>query len=304
MGIASSFAHAFTDCRTTEMWLWRYRENPDGAYGYVAEQDGRIAAFCGATVHRAKLGDGEGRILAVRDTFSLPNIRALASGQKNIFSRTATAFFATTDFDFCVGFSADRHYRLGELTLGYHTFPGARWLSARLAPGGAHFAGVKPISTFDSGFDQLWQMRSPTIGLGIVRDGRFLSWRFDQRQGREYWCFAAHSPFQATPIGYVALTPANNGRAILVDACWPEQIQVAHHFWGHIQDWLIERSIHRVETFCLMSSYDWPLWQQLNFSPIERPLSTMPTFQLLGGRGSKEIVSNSYHLTLADSDLY
>jgi len=65
---------------------------------------------------------------------------------------------------------------------------------------------IKRIYSFDSRFDDFWQEASAGYNLGLIRDRRFLNWRFVDKPGEEYFVLAAEHGGKI--LGYAVLKNA------------------------------------------------------------------------------------------------
>lgn len=316
--VEAGFTHSFTDCRPPAIWDWRFqRQSPvitlsQGHSGMVVtDEDAEVAAFVGASHHRGWLYGQEIPLRRASDHFTHPRWRAQLSGRRGLFLQTETAYLTEclASGSLCLGIGLARRVRLGHLGGGLsHPYASGEWWRAGLTPPEQPGRSVQVRATDfrDSGWDELWQERRQQQRAGLIRDGAFLRWRFDDRQGRPYWRFALHHWLSDTPLGYVILTaagPAQPQRAMLVDAVLPADLQQGRDAWGQISLWLQRRGVSEVITYAAPANPDYPRWPGLGFQRIAAPLPVagvfLPTPQLPAAA-----FESDYTFTLADSDLF
>lgn len=253
--VEAGFAHSFRDCRAGPLWDWRFkRADPAGWRGVVAKApDGSIAAFVGGSCLHAWVNGQATTVILSGDNYSAPSWRGVASGRNGLFARSARLFFDEMPCDVaaCVGVANARRVRLTERLGVNQTCKSADWyiwtVSAERGSAGTSCLTMPcDFTTNAAEWDHLWEKRKAVQRAGLIRNSSFLSWRFDIRQGREYWCFAIRSVFSPGAIGYIVLTPHGTDGAVLVDAVLPPQPQVARDAWGQVSAWLLRRAIVRV----------------------------------------------------------
>lgn len=313
--VEAGYAHSFMDCRAPAIWDWRFqRQVADGWSGWIAAPaGGGIAAFVGGSHHRGWQQDENGgheiRIVIARDNYSHPNWRAQSSGRRGLFLRSEQAFLEATGTHaaICLGIGLDRRVRLGNLAGINSPYLGGQWYRAAL-PAAFYLAESNNCScrvgftTFtEPGWDTCWEQRRERQRLGLIRDRAFLAWRFADAQGRTYWRFAIHDIASASPIGYMVFT-ANDGRAVLVDACLPPLPPIARAAWRQAGAWLRRQGIGEVITFSGAGCPEQPLWPELGFLPCPPPLPVAPVYRSYAAAAAT--MEKDYAFTLADSDLF
>jgi hypothetical protein len=316
--VEASFTHSFTDCRPGSIWDWRFQRQlpttPEQGYsGMVVTDNGpEVAAFVGASHHRGWLYGQEIPLRRASDHFTHPGWRAQLSGRRGLFLQTEAAYLndCLASGSLCLGIGLERRVRLGHLGGGLsHPYASGEWWRSRLTPPEQPGRSVLLAATdfADTAiWDALWQERRQTQRAGLIRDGAFLRWRFDDRQGRPYWRFALRHWFSPTPLGYLVLTaagPRQPHQAMLVDAVLPTDPQLARDAWAQLGLWLKARGIDEVLTYTAPACPEYPLWPALGFLPSATPLPVagvfLPTPQLPAAAFERD-----YAFTLADSDLF
>ncbi|MBS4097296.1 MAG: hypothetical protein KGZ83_10735 [Sulfuricella sp.] len=308
--ILAAFAQTFPSRRSREEWEWLYRHNPDGSQGMLCiAADGRLAAHCGASLHRLRR---DGEILVIgqnRDAFSHPAHRAVQAGRGGLFVKTARALFETwgaeQGVNFYYGFPSPRHLRLGEKLLDYRA--GRNWGRYRfdtrqpLPPLGAASGRVANITTFDAEFDRLDQARPQP--LAIVHDSRFLGWRFAPRGGRRYWVWGFYPHLSGKLAGYVVFAPSA-GRAALVDFHFPVAPRDYRSFWALIVAKLRWQGVTDIETWYSHHHPDHRKLLDLGFAALPLPEHTAFCFRLYPQSPSLDELDQRFSFTMADCDLH
>jgi GNAT superfamily N-acetyltransferase len=93
----------------------------------------------------------------------------------------------------------------------YHIFPfignsiGYIWerITVRTTSIQDHDTEIIPISSFDESINEFWQKASELKKIMIVRDMKYLNWRYVEKPGNEYKIFAAKR--QNEIVGYIVL---------------------------------------------------------------------------------------------------
>lgn len=129
---------------------------------------------------------------------------------------------------------------------------GLAWRGVQLAlrPFGHGRAGgvqISLIERFDPAFDALWQQARDSTTVSLVKDYRYLSWRFDQCP-RHYTRFAAYRGKEV--VGYVVCRLSEGGatgKGYVVDLLAARQDrQVAAQLLSTATHWLAAQGAHTV----------------------------------------------------------
>ncbi|MFZ5775996.1 MAG: hypothetical protein ACOY3Z_10990 [Thermodesulfobacteriota bacterium] len=309
--ILAAFQRVFPSRRSLAEWRRIYGDSPDGAEIMLClAPDGGVAAQYAATVHRACCAGDEVRLGLMRDTFSVPDHRQARQGRQGLVAATYEAFVRQWTgpgrIAFGYGFPNPRHERIGRLQMHYQPF--SRWWRGQclLTAGDASAQRratpltVRQLSGFDRGFDDLWARESGRFAFALIRDARFLEWRFggDDR----YLCFAAYPFLAATPSGYLIFRPQGEF-AWLADFLLPRDPAAALAFWQEVSARLLARGIRRVEGWCAASAPDLPFLGRLGFAGMERGEQLRPVFRCFDPGLDPEWADGHFHFSMADSDL-
>jgi hypothetical protein len=314
--VQTGFMHSFLDHRASAIWAWRYQQHLSNHSGWQAAisqvNDGTVAAFVGASVHRCWMQGQQWPLLLVRDHYSHPFWRGrIGTARQGPLVLAAKMFHAIADTNavaLAVGIGLDRTTRLEHLFGLCSLYQGGSWwqltLPATHKPDYGYAVQVVHTDFSEPVWDSFWAERRQGIKAALVRDQAFLAWRFDDRQGRCYWRFALWSVLSAVPVGFVVFTPTAAGQAVLVDIMLPEQPQAVRDAWNQITQWLQQRGISQVSTFLGKACPAYPWLGRLGFVPTKPPLPVQAVYRSYSALPQGIDLDQDYAFTLADSDLY
>jgi hypothetical protein len=201
-------------------WRWCFLKNPNGRSNLIAAvRDGRVVGKVGnvymrLSVHRQRVTVGQMEGLSVhpseRSWACLRDLFAMSLAER----REDNLAFV---FGFAVSLSAQLSKWLGGISLGqapiYSGFLSTvRALEARHVPYPVSLIGwlaelilglktgkisysdleLRWIENFDNAFDELWTAIERTRILAVVKDAKYLNWRYVECPGRHYKRLAAY----------------------------------------------------------------------------------------------------------------
>jgi GNAT superfamily N-acetyltransferase len=189
-GLLAGHNRTFTPHRSMAHWLWKFRDNPTGQVHVMLadhERDGIVGAY--VTLPVRVLVAGQERLAGqCIDLYVLPEHRRHGP-RPGLFVNLALAHYERWG-----GTGADQnsfHYgwpiatwRIGQKYLRYEMVRDWDFLFAQVPPGGfaprAVPAGleVRSVARFGPCVDALWDRMRGASQLAIVRDSRYLNWRF------------------------------------------------------------------------------------------------------------------------------
>lgn len=310
--ILATFAHAFKGNRSTDVWQWIYRDNPDGSQSLLClSAGGEVAAHSGATFHRAVYEGEMVKIGQCRDAFSHPKFRSVMRGRVGLFAQTARSLFAqceaTGELAFYYGFASPSHWRLGSKLLDYRE--GNNWGrflydTRKLPPGpGNTYGFLTAKNQFGEEFDRLWRHREKNVKAAIVHDSRFLTWRFHPRSRRGYWIWTFTPHLSGEMAGYVIFSQRGH-KAMLLDFHFPAQPKVGLDFWGQIVEKLRWHGIKEIETWLSLNHPDLGKLREAGFTQCALPEDIKFGFRIFEGSPDWAALNEKFSFTMADSDLY
>ncbi len=188
-GIRALFQQAYGQPWPEEEWAWKFRRNPDGWFGVVAESDdGRIVGNFSGWPMQLLIGGAPRRIYSAGDVATAPAARGLAKG-RNVYGDMATAFYdAVRDegVPFTIGFPHPRAHEISRRLGSTRDFFPVREVRVDCAALPPPPAGVEVGDFVPESFDRLWDAASGHLRDAPVRDRGRTNWRFHARPTRYY----------------------------------------------------------------------------------------------------------------------
>lgn len=215
---------------------WRYVHNPEGAHRTMvcALDDGSlICAYTGIPLRASLLGR-PGTVSVMVDAMTHPAYRGAMLGRRGVFARTVHAWIEefTVDrgpFQFCFGVPQRRHARLGRLLMGYDLWDRLGYFTRALDDSWIKRVRralpeprVERPDRFGEAAEELWRRLAPAYPSGVIRDGRYLRWRYDQCPGHDYVRLALRRAGGGWD-GWLVLS-VDGAKATLVDALLPPEL--------------------------------------------------------------------------------
>lgn len=187
--------------RSMAHWLWKYRDNPTGVV-HVAVADHREHGIvgCYATMPLRLWVEQEQKICGqVIDLYVLPEWRRHGE-RPGLFVHCGLAHYrlfggsGPGQSEFTYGWPVP-NWRIGKKYLGYENIRDwdflfrqvpAGGLPGRSAPAGLE---VREVPRYGADADALWARERQAQTMAIVRDSRYLNWRYADAHDRSYRLF-------------------------------------------------------------------------------------------------------------------
>jgi hypothetical protein len=180
------------EARTRAQWSWVYEQNPAGNQIIVAQdRDGRIVGHYACIPYKTVVRGEEVICGQGVDSMVASDYRR-GLKTEGLFLRTARRYFEQYGVPeqnaFGYGFPNKKAFRIGVRLLKYipmhapvstlarNLFDRAN--DAEVAEGADTGGEVVSIGRFGDAADRLWERLLPEVGMGTVRDARFLNWRY------------------------------------------------------------------------------------------------------------------------------
>jgi len=234
-GILATFNRIFSEGnadyrpRTLAEWQWAFARNPAGHRIWVAAcPDGTIAAQCAALPYRVRIEGRESSITQGVDSMVHPEHRQ-GLRRPGLFVATAKPFFREFKGPgkdvLHYGWPVEPAWRIGKTFLGYEIVRTQTVLFLAPPPGPCEPpAGVERLERFDQSVSALYERCSRDWGLSVIRDARFLDWRFSDHPRYRYDVLAVRAD-AGELRGYVVFRKADVPRpdsGLIVDWLVPE----------------------------------------------------------------------------------
>jgi hypothetical protein len=311
--VLASWQTAFGKPMDPEIWRWKFHDNPYGRQMMMAlnEAGEPISMYNGVPVAGNWNGQAV-KLTQLMDHFSHPDYRRPVEGRKGVFVMLAEHFFdcwggVNKGTIFPYGFPGRKHFRLGEIFLQYTRVSPIRlftWKTHQmkrfvwpmqnawetLAIGGGHF-------------DHIWKHSQSHFPFSIIRDERFIRWRFFEHPIYQYWV-AGLKDHSGQYIAYV-VGKNEHGTSKIVDLLSiPISDAQWRRAWKSLSSWLYKQGVSQVQ-----------LWLPEHHR-LARPLLSLGVQAgpdhvgaVAGGRSfdlglSMEWVAENFYYTMADTDLF
>ena len=198
--------------RDMERWRWSFLENPAGYRIMLGmTEDGRVACQYAGIPMKVYTSAGTGQELSffhAVDSMVHPEFRA-GIRKKGAFIEVAKRFFdrfggSTDELGF--GYPVRPAWRIGERYLGYRLIKSLDFLLAEIdvRPSPVPTAvQVEQIERFDAGQDELYESLKNEFPCMLIKDSRYLNWRYADCEDVDYRILQATAEGKAR--GYLVL---------------------------------------------------------------------------------------------------
>jgi hypothetical protein len=172
-------------------WFWKYKMSPWGSVAYVAVDHDNLIAHYGAIRHVVYL---EGDMLWAYqscDVMTHPDFRGKMSGKKPLVMQAAEMFLKDNTMDFAFGFPNERNARLHEISLGWSPYRKVALFRKQLRrsseiQGKPYVLKIGWDTVTPEDLDDLWKISNAKPSLSIVKDSRYLLWRYLENPSSYY----------------------------------------------------------------------------------------------------------------------
>lgn len=307
-GVLSLWQAAFGKEMPEDLWRWKYLESPFKHKILLCLNEQReVVAFYGGIPYRANREGRTIEVVQLMDIMSHPDYRGAG-----LFVRTAKEFFRrfcdSQGSDFLYGFPGKYHYELGRRLIGYKGLPGGvSFLTARtadLAGKNRWFGGrFELISEIDSSFDNLWKVCLDYYPLSVIRDAKFVRWRFMDHPLKKYEVWGYRRYFGKKLQGY-AVFSIEGQKARLIDMLTPSSIRLTSDFLARLGGLFGERGIEEVETWFPAHHFLFEAAVSAGFTSLPEPLGIISTVRVFDHSPNFEWMAKNIYYSMADGDLF
>jgi hypothetical protein len=304
-GVLQLWRLAFDKELPERIWRWKFI---DGPFGHrimicVDRQENVLAMFSGIPYPANR----EGRVVEITqliDNVSHPDYR-----RTGLFVRTIDHFIHHFNGpDRCVflyGFPGMNHFSIGEKYQQYRRLAGGfTFLSARAAEiaGPSRPGGIRLVPVADESFDRIWERCRPEYPFAVVRDSRFMRWRFDQNPVHRYQTWR----YESDPAGVEghATFLVQGEKAVLVDLLMPNAPPCIREFLGLAAAELSGQGVDRIEGWLPAPHFTTRGLIEAGFTGGPEPLGIVPTGRSFDPSLPFDWASANIYYTMADGDLF
>lgn len=195
-------------------WRWRYLQTPGGESSQVvAFKDNRAIGKRGH-VRVPMLVEGNRVIGAVSEGLYIrPSDRSWdcftgllkASRRENAKDKVALSFAISTPM------AAPIAQRFGSVNLG--PAPAFALSLAGGAAGAKGPADIRLVTRFDQTIDALWDRLAPRRNVAVIKDARYLNWRYIDHPAIRYVCLTAHGAGGVVGLAVFSIVDSTDGLA-------------------------------------------------------------------------------------------
>jgi hypothetical protein len=188
-------------------WFWKYKMSPWGSVAYVVVDDNNnIIAHYGAIRHAVNL---EGSLLwafQACDVMTHPAYRGKMTGKKPFIIQGCEMFLKDNIMDFVFGFPSERNARLHEITLGFSKYRKVTLFKKQLEEsnnikGKPYVLRIGWDTINPADLDDIWKKSNNKLSLSIVKDSRYLLWRYLENPSSYYTLITLKDVIQKKIIG-------------------------------------------------------------------------------------------------------
>jgi len=181
--------------RTMAHWRWKFLDNPTGLV-HIAVAEDQTAGIVGCYVtlpYRIWIEQKPAIAGQVVDLYVLPEFRRVGA-RPGLFVNVALKQYELFKIpgegknEFHYGWPVP-NWRIGQKYLNYENIRDWDFLFRELSAAPRPEPGdlqVQEVARFGADVDELWERHKTTTGLAIVRDARYLNWRYATAHDAKY----------------------------------------------------------------------------------------------------------------------
>lgn len=219
-GIRILFKTCFGKELSHDEWLWKYKHSYLGSSSVVAEDNGNIVAHYGGFRMQFYFSGKTLNAYQGCDVMTHPKYRARLFTKRGIVVKIAEAFYEANPMEFIFGFPSERHGKLMQLQLGWEPYKFISVLTKEVGDS----AAIKNINYrpgwefFKSELmDTLWSTCRDKYSLTIVKDSKYIMWRFRDNPSKKYEILTFYSGFLRRKLNAIAIFFIQNDELFLCD---------------------------------------------------------------------------------------
>ena len=220
-GITVLFKQIFGREMTLDEWRWKYQSLGEKVYSVVGENSsGKIVAHYGLIPHRMVFEGKEGRTVMIADVMVDANYRGMKSLKKLVKFPEEPVRAGGVPFGY--GFPGENILMLPAEKLGlFERVEDVMEASKEIGREG-HNVRRYLFSFFELGcrderIDELWKAFRETFPVMIIRDRRFLEWRYERHPLHRYTVLGMRKRWRKELIGIAVLRRFNEEESLLMD---------------------------------------------------------------------------------------
>jgi len=312
--ILELFRRVFRVERSLDHWRWKFEENPAGRCMRLAETPSGelVGQYAGLPVRMA-WGEKTLVFTQIIDVMVDPHFR-LGLKRPGLFSALATRYIA--DYGGLgkvsggYGFPTPEALRIGQRVAGYIPVRPVVSLVRVLGradggrlPWSAGLFRIEEVDRFGSEIDRLWEQVRSGLPVAIVRDARYLNWRYADCPDVRYRMLAAFHRLTGVPAGVAILRLGVRDQRIAALVDWlVSSLAAASALFARCKGMAREAGMESLEAW--FPPYSWPSrwFRDLGFHEHATiyEFVALPTSPEVSVEWAKE----RWYYTMGDSDIY
>jgi len=316
--ILSLFNRVFSQKRTGEHWLWKFRNSPFGRYKIKLSRYGKrlVAQYAGYPVtmewHGKKIN-----VLHLGDSMTDPDYRSIIMGRSGLFVRTANNFFGEfggPEIDkaqIMYGFNTGRHQKLGRLLLRYTPVSKVtqlgKLLDSEKGEGPIYISdflySIQTTLTVPEDIDALWMKCRLMQGLETVRDYKYLKWRYEDCPDTDYSFWTVRNKF-TNAIQGIMITRERAGIGCIVDFLWRRNGRGIRLPLKQIEEHFLKLGIKKSELWISEYHFLFPLLREYGYRLEKEPNDLSVICRSFNPAIDVNTLKTKYFYTMGDSDLF
>ncbi|MBF0468533.1 MAG: GNAT family N-acetyltransferase [Desulfamplus sp.] len=330
-GVLNLWKTAFKSNMPPEIFRWKYLENPYSQAMMLCVTDAdEIVTFYGGIPYLFQYENKVVPTVHLMDIMSHPMHR-----QNRVFEKTARKFmeyFCTPEnLLLMYGFPGEFHYSIGQRILNYRMVARAVYLTLCLndsgqiskpdsiisdpdLTGGSYPAldrlSVEQVSLIDkdaSWFDSLWSKCKEDYPFSIVRDSRFVNWRFFNHPARQYivlkFSDSSDNSNMKTALEAFAVLQINGSKASIIDLLMPDSLVLFKKVISLTTEYLAHEGVNIIEAWLPENHFLAQHALACGFKNQKEPIGIIPTVSLFDHSPSLEWLKSNLYYNMGDGDL-
>ncbi len=313
--ILELFKRVFGIDRSLEHWRWKFVENPAGQYIRLAQTpSGELVGQYAGLPARMTWGGKRLVLTQIIDVMVDPRFR-MGLKRAGLFSALANRFIGDysglNKVSGGFGFPTPGALRIGERVAGYTPLHPVVCLVRDLGGGElslpvrARLYRIQTVERVGRGIDGLWERVRPELPVAIIRDARYLNWRYADCPDVRYTMLSASSRLTGTLAGVAILRMEVHGKPVAALVDWlvsRRATGAALALLARCEGVARQAGMERLEAWFPPYSWSYRLLQELGFGPSDTiyhfvVLPTSPEVSL-------EWAKDRWYYTMGDSDIY
>lgn len=316
--ILTLFKKVFGADRSLEHWRWKFQDNPAGCNIYVAvSEGGEIVGHYAAIPAIVARGNERYVFSQVVDVMVDPEFRRGLKKQ-GIFARVMkgmeTAYGVPDRVAVGYGFPTPEHFQIGQRLVGYNALHPVLKLTKGLASGRSRSGRllgmlwnlslkVHQVERFDPLVDQFWERCRHELPLAIVRDARYLNWRYAGHPDVSYRLLIAARRGEVVGVAVLRIGWLGQSIAALVDWLVPEGAPgVAEALLDRGESLAGEAGMEEIQAW--FPSYSAPFRLLLSRGYRSEPTLYSLVCRTYTSSLPLEWLRDHWYYTMGDSDIY